>query len=196
MKCRAPHCVYDVDDTWAVCDTCWLWRVDMLRELPWLWLRVEKALVPSGSAALRERVSTNAPGSSIPLRTGPLYALDYAMEMLGVWVDTLQRLGCRFEGPPADVRNSYVFAQRVQFIKMSDSRFAGSPLAGDYYLDIYKAYWTLARVDNSRADAVRVPEPCPACGRRTLIERHAGEYVQCLTCARTWSQAALAKETR
>lgn len=197
FTCRAPHCLEDVPDNWAVCDTCWQYRHVLIAEMPWLWDRVHRAVAPSGSTALRERVTTSAPGSSIPLRSGPLYALEYALTVMEMWADTFLRRRDGIELPErGQARDVFIFSRAVLICKFNDPELEGGPLAGDYYCDLHRAYWTLARVDNSRADTVRLSHPCPACQRRTLIERNAGEYAQCLTCARTWSQAALAKEIR
>jgi hypothetical protein len=197
MICRAPYCVEEVTDVWAVCDTCWDFRHELLSAMPWLWLRVHSALAPTGRTALRERVTTSEAGSSIPLRTGPLYALEYALSLAEMWADTFLRRGCPGRLPERGrAREAHIFSRAVAICRRYDHELRHSPLAGDYYCDIHRGYWTLARVDNSRADTVRLPLPCPACDRMTLIERNAGEYAQCLTCGREWSQAALAKEAR
>jgi hypothetical protein len=197
LTCRAPHCTEEVSDAYAVCRVCWDFRPELLGYMPFLWVRVHGHLMPSGRTALRERVTTTAPGSSVPMRDGPLYALEYSLNVMSMWADTFLRRGCAGVLPERGrAREGLIFDRAVAICKQWDHELTASPLAGDYYCDIYRAHWTLARVDNDRADAARLLQSCPACDRATLIERNAGEHAQCLTCGRNWTQAALLKEAR
>lgn len=197
VHCRAPFCVEEVASVHDVCQTCWNHRTVLLADMPLLWLRVHQALAPAGGTALRERVKVSAPGGSMPLRQGPMYALSYALTVMEVWADAFIRRGAHGTLPQRGrARDGFIFNRVVELCRMNDHELWGGPLAGDYYTDVHRSYWTLARVDNTRADTVRVHIPCPACGRITLLERHAGECLQCLTCNRQWSQAALAKEIK
>lgn len=197
IHCRAPFCVEEVATIHDVCDVCWAWRTVMLTGMPLMWVRVHRALAPTGSTVLRERVSVSAPGGSVPLRDGPLWAMSYALAVMEVWADTFLRRGAPGVLPErGKAREGFIFGRAVELCVNNDHELYGGPMAGDYYSDVHKAYWALARVDNTRLDTVRVRRPCPACRRKTLIERHAGECLQCLTCSRQFNQAALAKEMR
>jgi hypothetical protein len=192
FTCRAPHCVEEVADSWDVCGICWAYRHHWTDGISRLWVQVHRAVVPSGSTGYAERVSGSAPTSSMPLRTGPLMAMETALLLMTQWADAFIRRGLAGSLPQrGTVSDDFLFDRAALLCRMHDDSFTGGPLAGDYYLDIYRAHWALARVDNARATTVRMDRPCPACDRLTLIERNAGEFGQCLTCARKWTQAAL-----
>ena len=194
IGCRAPYCTEEVASAWDVCGFCWDYRRHWTDPMELLWRRTHRAVVPAGTSALTERVSTTRPGPSIPLRTGPLMAMEQALALMCLWADTFLRRGYAGSLPLRNtVSDEFLFVRAVTLCRLHDPGLTGGPLAGDYYLDIYRAHWALNRVDNSRADAVRMAGVCPACDSMTLVERNAGEYGQCLTCARKWSQAALSR---
>lgn len=193
--CRAPYCIEPTTTPYDVCRMCWDYRAHWIEPMPWLWQRVHLSVAPSGTSGYAERVSTSRPGPSIPMRTGPVMAMETALQLVTVWADTFLRRGLVGHLPERHtVSDEYLFLRAVALCAGHDHTLTGGPLAGDYYLDIYKAHWALCRVDNARASAVQLTVPCPACNRSTVIERNAGEYGQCLTCARKWSQAALSRE--
>lgn len=195
LLCRAAYCTEEVDGPYDVCGHCWAYRGTWLDPMTRLWVRVHGALAPSGSSALTERVAVTRPGPSMPLRTAPVMAMEAALAIMTLWADTFRRMGCAGHLPERNtVRDGYLFARAVVLCRTHDYELDDSPLRGDYYLDVYRAYWGLCRVDNSRADTVRLAMPCPACDCMTLVERNAGEFGQCLTCGRKWSQAALSRE--
>ncbi len=195
LTCRAPYCTEEVTSPWDVCGQCWAYRSHWVHPLPGLWLQVDRAVAPSGTSAYAERVSSSKPGPSIPLRTGPLMAMETALLIVTGWADAFIRRGLAGHLPErGQVREAYLFVRAANLCAGHDHTLTDGPLAGDYYLDIYRAYWALYRVDNARADTSRLAVPCPACDRMTIIERNAGEYGQCLTCARKWTQAALLGE--
>jgi hypothetical protein len=195
LLCRAPYCTEEVAGAFDVCAMCWEYRDHWLDPMPLLWRRAHIACSPSGSTAYAERISAARPGPSIPLRTGPLMAMETALTFMTMWADAFIRRGLVGHLPErGTIRDEYLFVRAVTLCAGHDHTFTGGPLAGDYYLDIYRAHWALCRVDNARADTVRMADPCPACDRLTLVERNAGEYGQCLTCGRKWTQAALSRE--
>jgi ribosomal protein S27AE len=193
IRCRAPHCLEPVDSGYDVCEVCWDYRVKWRDDLPDQWDRAAHALTP-GRTAMDVKVRMSRAGSSMPLRVTPLTAMAEALTRLEMWAHTLIRKGCPgFVPATGTARDSFIFVRSVLLLDLYDHTLAGGPLAGDYYLDLYKAYWRLYRVDRTGVELVRVDRPCPACGRRSVWERHAGEYVQCLTCGTEWSQASWAK---
>lgn len=191
IPCRAPRCLEPVAAAHDVCAVCWDYRHHWRNELLELWLRAESALVP-GRSGLDVKVRMSKPGSSMPLRMAPMAAMYEALVRVQVWADTLIRRGCRGSMPESG-RDSFLFARAVLLLDLHDHTLADTSLAGDYYTDLYRAYWRLYRVDRVGVELVRVDGRCPVCERRSLWERHAGEYVQCLTCGTLWTQASWMK---
>lgn len=195
--CRAPYCREQVGHAMEVCDLCWEYRSHWRANLIELYLRAQAALPPGKANALADKVSGSAPTSSMPLREGPLMAMECALNLMETWAHVLLRRGCPGHMPErGKVRDGHLFARAVGLCAVYDHELTHSPLMGDYFADLYKAYWRLARVDNRRADVVSLRRPCPSCDRVTCIERNAGEYVLCLTCGAEWSQASYAALTR
>lgn len=192
QHCRSPHCTEHVVNSWDVCDICWEYRSHWRDGMAEQYLRASQALAPGGKP-FTQRVASNPPESDMPLRMGPLMAMEYALIKVDMWADTMLRRGCPGRLPErGKARDTFIFLRCLEILTNSDHELAGGPLAGDYYTDLYQAYWRLYLIDRHGLEVVRLGEPCPACDRTSMMERHAGEYVQCLTCASVWSQAAWA----
>lgn len=180
-----------------VCEICWDWRIRWRDDLVELWLRAHAALPPGNQSGLTEKVAISKPDSGMPLREGPLMAMETSLNLTETWAHILLRRGCPGAMPTRGrVRDAFLFQRSVDLLAAHDHELTGSPLAGEYWCDLNRAYWALARVDNRRAQVVSLRTPCPNCDRTTVIERNAGEHVLCLTCGATWSQAGYAAHAR
>ena len=183
--CPGTKCTNQVTGS-QICDDCYVYLADMLDQLGPLWMKL-RALLPKGSR-VAERVSVSVVGSQAPFNMTVFDTTAEIYELMLGWDRTIRvREGDPITGSLSEVRR---FTQARLYLLRNRHTLQDSHLLTQFYNAIYFAHRRLVQLAGDCPDTQRIPRPCPTCSAMTLISRHVGDYVTCLTCSGRWGQAA------
>ena len=173
-----------------ICDDCYLFLADVIEEVGPLWTRA-RTLLPKGTLVASERVRVSVVGSAAPLNLTVYEAVHDTFTEVITWERTIRFLQ---EDPP-DRRVRAVselgqFMQARLYLMRMRHCMMGSGLLTQFYNCMYYLHRRLVEIAGDSPETQRIPRPCPTCAAMTLISRHVGDYVTCLTCSGRWGQSA------
>lgn len=184
--CPGTRCTNQVTGA-EVCNDCFDFLADLLEGIGVLWVRC-RSMLPKGYR-IGERVSVSVVGSPAPLNLSVYEAIEETYEFMVGWCRTVRVR----EGQTPDIPLSTITARfdaaRLYLLRMTHT-LSGSGLLTQFYNGAYHAHRRLRLIAGDSPETHRVHDPCPTCGCMTLISRHAGDYVTCLTCSGRWGQSA------
>jgi hypothetical protein len=158
----------------------------MLDQLGPLWMRL-RTLLPKG-VRVGERVSVSVVGSQAPLNMTVFDTTAEIYELILSWDRTVRvREGEQAVPGVSEVRR---FTHARRYLLQMRHTLTDSHLLTQFYNAIYYAHRRLVQIAGDSPETQRIPRPCPTCAAMTLISRHVGDYVTCLTCSGRWGQSA------